>query len=220
MNLTNFLIIKHPVQSVFLVLIFSGVGFYIGQTGKETISITAQNNFLTMSECVDKLKTTKTVAITLADLQAISNHCYHQIYSQWKLDDFHIRRMAFDQQRYADNVILWMVVLLTFSGVGMATFQLYASYRLEGASAGAANLEQTQEVIIEKGKFVFKSSVIGVFILLISFAFFFVFVENVYKLSELGSDSNTGGNFPVVEELGSRIPGGELGHSSDDVNGN
>lgn len=98
-----------------------------------------------------------------------------------------IRNENFVFQRYENTVIMLMVVSITISGVILAGLQLLASYRL--ASVGKVAFEQAGEVTMDTHSMAVKSSVIGVVILAISFAFFLVFVLYVYTFTPI---SNSG----------------------------
>lgn len=92
-----------------------------------------------------------------------------------------IRNENFVFQRYENTIIMLMVVSITISGVILAGLQLFASYKL--ASAGKAVFEQAGEVTLDSHSMAVKSSVVGVIILAISFAFFLVFVLYVYTFT-------------------------------------
>ena len=76
-----------------------------------------------------------------------------------------------------------MVVLITISGVGLAGMQLLTSFLL--AKSGSVLGSEGSELTVEKGKLAFKSSITGLFVLVFSFAFFYVFVYQIYVLKEL-----------------------------------
>jgi hypothetical protein len=71
-----------------------------------------------------------------------------------------------------------MVVLVTLSGVGLAGLQLLASYAL--AAGGRGGLAEGGELKYSAEGVSFKSSVVGLMILAMSFAFFLVFIIYVY----------------------------------------
>lgn len=56
--------------------------------------------------------------------------CINYVRAQLALQDYNIRRGEFWQQQYRGEVLLWMVVIITLSGVILAALQLYAAYRL------------------------------------------------------------------------------------------
>jgi sterol desaturase/sphingolipid hydroxylase (fatty acid hydroxylase superfamily) len=99
------------------------------------------------------------------------------------LNDFELRKRTFTQQYFANEIMLWMVVVMTLSGVLLAALQLAASYRMASGKGAPAPL--SGELTVAKDQLIFKSSVTGLFILIVSFAFFFVFVLYVYQPKEV-----------------------------------
>ncbi|HEY8153556.1 MAG TPA: hypothetical protein VII72_05445 [Myxococcota bacterium] len=142
-----------------------------------------------LSDCIAGLP-----AGLAADTSQATTTCYDRLYLQGLLNDFQTRRAKFAMQQSSDLVILWMVVSLTLSGVVLAGLQLGAAYRL--ARAGQA-FSSEGEFAIEQGKVVFRSSMAGLFILLFSFAFFYVYIREVYTIHEV--DLNRAGE---TESLG------------------
>jgi sterol desaturase/sphingolipid hydroxylase (fatty acid hydroxylase superfamily) len=99
-----------------------------------------------------------------------------------------LQTLATAQQIYANqlhqnSVIMWMVVAITLSGVILAGIQLWATYRL--AQAGKGTIADGGEVMIEQNRLVVRSSVVGVVILALSFAFFAVYVLFVYRITDM-----------------------------------
>lgn len=115
-------------------------------------------------------------------LQMAYDLCYKAEYDRLLLGDFELRRSIFGDQIYLNRVLLWMVVAITVSGVLLAALQLILSYRLtvmgRNAELGSGDLS------IEKDKVSLKSSVIGLLILVVSLAFFTIYVYGVYTLKE------------------------------------
>src|SRR5205807_6747745 len=122
--------------------------------------------------------------------------CYNSIGSQLKLDQEKIRRDSFVFQRNENVVLLYMVVLITISGIVLAGVQLLASYKLaligRGELAGGAS-----EIGYSADNVSFKSSVIGLTILAMSFAFFLVFIMYVYDMREISSDGASHSTSPA-----------------------
>jgi small-conductance mechanosensitive channel len=89
--------------------------------------------------------------------------------------------------------VLWMVLTITLSGVVLAGLQLLAAYRL--ATAGRGEFAQQQEITLEQNRISLKSSVTGLLILVVSFAFFMVYVAWVFAIREasLVQSQNTRG---------------------------
>ncbi len=121
--------------------------------------------------------------------------CYNRLVRQGQLNEFQIRRVNFQTQHVADTVTLWMVVTLTVCGVALAAWQILASSRI--ATTNPEKL--TSELSIERGKIFVRSSVTGLLILLVSFAFFYVYVVWIYQLREWSDDA-------TVEPLQSALP--------------
>jgi hypothetical protein len=101
-----------------------------------------------------------------------------------------IRNENFVFQRSENTIIMLMVVSITISGVILAGLQLFASYKL--ASAGKGVLDGGGEVSFSAHSMAVKSSVVGVIILAISFAFFLVFVLYVYTFTPVSDRSAPG----------------------------
>ena len=112
----------------------------------------------------------------------VSLVCYNHAYRALLLDDFRIRRTAFVQQQFQGNVMLWMVVTITLSGVALAGLQLLAASRL--AATGHASLATDGVLSLERGKISLRSSVTGLLILVVSLAFFGIYVKWIYPISE------------------------------------
>jgi hypothetical protein len=125
---------------------------------------------------------------TLSSLQI---SCVNYVRDEYALEDFNIRRSEFYQQQYRGEVFLWMVVVITISGVALAALQLYAAFRLaisgKMTSADGALLSDG-ELSIETGKISLRSSVAGLFILALSLAFFIGYVYWVYPVRQLQPD--------------------------------
>jgi hypothetical protein len=65
--------------------------------------------------------------------------------------------------------------------------QLLAAYRLAGTGHGT--FADQQEIVLEQNKISLKSSVTGLMILVVSFAFFMVYVAWVYTSKELKQET-------------------------------
>jgi hypothetical protein len=119
-------------------------------------------------------------------LRQLVEHCYSTLRSQDLLHDFAIRKLNFAQQYRANGILMWMIVIITMSGVCLAALQLLASYRLAEASKRA--LATSGEISLQHDRIVLRSSVTGLFILLLSFAFFLVYVLYVYRFEKWQDD--------------------------------
>ena len=129
--------------------------------------------------------------------------CYDQARSGGLLRELDIRRTAFEDQAYHSFIILWLVVAITLSGVGLAGAQLWMSFEL--ALQGRAVDETEGEISVERGKIVVRSSVTGLLILTISLVFFLVYAIYIFQIEELPS-----GAAAAQAEAQGGIPSGEV----------
>lgn len=111
-----------------------------------------------------------------------ANLCQTLITAARADDEQQIRADNFVFQRSENSVLMWMVVSITLGGVILAAAQLWGSYNL--AKMGRASLPEGGSVDLSKDKLAVQSSVVGVIVLAISFAFFMVFVLYVYTLKD------------------------------------
>lgn len=118
----------------------------------------------------------------VASIASASQVCFEHSSRALYVEDFRIRREAFELQQFQGIVLLWMVVAITLSGVALAALQLLAAFRL--ASVGIGPLASDGEVSLEQGKVSLKSSVTGLLILVVSLAFFGIYVIGVYTLDD------------------------------------
>lgn len=164
-----------------------GLGILSGRAGDAAVRSAA--GVPGLPECIrDTLGTTRPETIDLGLLQAAGELCYRQINAQGLLDDARIRQLKFSYQHDADRALLWMVVAITLSGVCLAGLQLGASYKL-ALLRGEGDLAVEGALSVERDRIALKSTVTGLFILLISFAFFFIYVRYVYKIDEVSSST-------------------------------
>jgi hypothetical protein len=137
----------------------------------------------TMDTCVDRFKGMLGSDLpTITDLYGINSFCYDHTASQLLVDEEIIKRDNYVFQRNENVVLLYMVVLITFGGVLLAGLQLYASYKL--ATTGHGDLAGGTEFTYSPQGASFRSSVVGLSILALSFAFFLVFVLYVYRFTD------------------------------------
>jgi hypothetical protein len=171
---------------VILVLVVSTAG---AQTVSDTHAIRLAR---CRSGALEVIKPDKT---DVSLLKQISDYCYAQIRGEDVLEDFDIRRSKLVQQEAEGTILLWMVVALTLSGVAMAALQLFGAYRL--AETGRAKFATTSELSLEQSKISLRSSVTGLLILVVSFAFFIVYIGWVFTIKESRIDVETGASAPA-----------------------
>jgi hypothetical protein len=140
--------------------------------------------------CIDRYKaSTGITTVNVGDLYHLNGFCYDHIGSQLKIDQEKIRRDNFLFQRNENVVLLYMVVLITISGVVLAGVQLLASYKLALLGRGELAGGGGELTYSPNSSVSIKSSVIGLMILAMSFAFFLVFVVYVYDLRDISPDT-------------------------------
>ena len=133
-----------------------------------------------LSECIDHaIKTTVSLKMDVDTYTEIWRLCENQMYDQLLLNDFSIRRQKFEENALDERVNLWLVVVITLSGVVLAALQLVMSYRL--SSTAKTELAGSNELAIEQGKLSLKSSVTGLLIMALSLVFFVVYVKWIYQ---------------------------------------
>ena len=145
-----------------------------------------------LAKCIESHRdAAKIQTISIDDLYKINGFCYDSLVSQSLVDEELVRIDTFVFQKYQTIVLLFMVVAITLSGVGLAGLQLLASYKL--AIVGRGELAGGGELTYSRDSISFKSSVVGLMILAISFAFFMVYVIWVYTLTEGGTSPSKPG---------------------------
>lgn len=130
----------------------------------------------------EKLNLMKIDQPDLTNLTQSSSLCFDELLGQQSLRDFEVRKNVFVQQYHSGEILLWMVVAITLSGVVFAGFQIVASYKIAGSTMVEFGNDLTGEITLQKDKISLKSSVTGLLILVLSFAFFLVFVKSVYTI--------------------------------------
>jgi len=152
--------------------------------------------------------------IQLADAQLaqiIYQMCYNILATDGIAKEQSIRNDNYIFQRTENTVLMYMVVTITVSGVILAGLQLLGSYKL--ALAGKPQLTEGGQPA-EGGQFAvggqlnlsmhniaLKSSVVGVIILGISFAFFLVFVLYVYTLKDASNGREAAASAAISSPL-------------------
>lgn len=128
----------------------------------------------------------------LVYLDGISSACFNELRDAKVLGAYEINRSNILVQQIQGKVMLWMVVAITLSGVGLAALQLFAAYRMVAHTKPLPNEADVHEpggqVSVSLGKLSVQSSYVGLGILALSLAFFYVYVQFVYPIA-LPSDA-------------------------------
>ena len=176
------------------VVLAGGVLLFISSPKSPSESPVSLDEGMKLNQCqIATLELIKPDKMDLTLLIQVSNFCYSRVYEEDTLGDFNVRKSSYIQQQLDTWVLLWMVVAITLSGVVLAGLQLLAAYRL--ASVGQSEFQsggQAGEVRFDAKSVSVKSSVTGLLILTVSFAFFIVYVKWVYPLNETPTIAGAG----------------------------
>jgi len=105
-----------------------------------------------------------------------------------------LRLNAFQWQAAASEVLLWIVVFMCLSGVVFSGFQLWRAGMLPGADTATAKTEKTPPkanagletgLEISATQLKVTSSVVGLIVLVISLAYLYLFLKDVYSIQTL-----------------------------------
>jgi len=159
----------------------------IGTKPDSTVISTQQEQ--RMAQCrTETLQQVKPDKVDLKFLAGLHGLCYARVNEEDSLAEFGIRRGAFLNQQSETGILMWMVVLITISGVLLAGVQLLAGFKL--ALLGKAAFDQGGQISLEANKLSVSSSVTGVLVLAISLCFFYVFSKEIYLIRVKGDDSS------------------------------
>ena len=147
------------------------------------IPMVAHASTMEAEACIGRmLRLTGTQAPTVQNINEMRSVCEQMSLATYRAQTEAATARIYEAQLTQNTVMLWLVVILTMGGIGLAAVQLWATYRL--AKAGQGALADGGEATIEHGKIVVRSSVVGIIILAMSFAFFSMYVLYVYRISE------------------------------------
>ena len=106
-------------------------------------------------------------------------------YYEYRVSGFEHRKNVFAWQLFSSKLIFWAVLFLVFSGIVFSGIQFWKSIRAEqSGSASPAGDQVTEFEASAKGIRV-TSPVLGVIILVISLAFFYLYLVYVYPIKEI-----------------------------------
>lgn len=166
----------------------------------------SDNPRATVHDCIVETQSLSKVQINnINDYIGLYNLCNDQIFRNYEYNDFAVRREKFVRQELDERVNLWLVVVITLSGVLLSAVQLLMSYKI--ALSGKEYWNSDATFAIKQGEMSFKSSVTGLAILAMSLAFFVVYVGWIYPNKEVGEALGV----PVPFPTGQQLPPGGLG---------
>jgi len=91
-------------------------------------------------------------------------------------------------QLTANQISFWMVLVLVFTGLVFAGIQFRTA--MQSTKASGEDTEAMQEVSLGAEGVTIRSSVLGVIILALSLAFFYLYLVYVFPVEELGRDAD------------------------------
>lgn len=187
-----------------IVAFLAGFGCHALVFGSENERSNTVHDVPSVVSCLKEHRASFSDQNGIIDLQKATDYCAYQIQLQNKFNEFNIRRIRFLTQNNSDPILLWFVIAITASGIALAALQLAASYQL--ARHKGEFSAQDAELQLSQDKIVLKSSVTGLFILVMSFAFFIIFILYVYKIDEVNVDPKRPSQLRrVIDDL---APGG------------
>lgn len=155
--------------------------------GTPDVAVDLSRHHAAMHDCINEvMQRLSPTPVSAGFYERVWRLCGNQIFNGLYLDDFLIRRQKFIQQELDERVNLWLVVLITISGVALAGIQLFMSYKL--AANSRLDFVKDSQVTIEAGKISLRSSITGVLILALSLAFFIIYVLYIYSIHEVPVD--------------------------------
>lgn len=92
---------------------------------------------------------------------------------------------SFEWQFASSFIILVIVIAIVIAGLYFSYIQFTKSFKQENKDSEKQEITETR-IKIGKGEMEISSSVIGLIILTLSFAFFYLYITNVFPLKELG----------------------------------
>ncbi len=125
----------------------------------------------------------------IGTLGLVSADCFRESGYAYELTEWEVRRGAFQQAQTQSDEILRLVERMTWGGILLAGLQLTFVFALSWRERKL--LVDATELRAESNKLYFKSSVAGLAILVITFAFFYLYIRYVYPVTVQSSASGS-----------------------------
>lgn len=106
-------------------------------------------------------------------------------YYEYRVSGFEHRKEVFAWQLFSSKLIFWCVLLLVFSGICFSGIQFYKSIRNQQAGGETATESSVTEFEASARGIKVTSPVLGVIILVISLAFFYLYLVYVHPIREI-----------------------------------
>lgn len=182
----------HGIAAVAGAFLAAAIIFYLLLHAVQRVPTTPNAFILPPAQYVDKCEQATSTALSsrsrdIQTIDAISAHCLTLVSSVYRLEDYDVRRSAFYEQYSETTFLLWLVICITVSGIILAAVQLVTAYRL--SIALGENVGEQTQLTIDTKRLSVRSTVSGLIILAMSFAFFLVYVIYIYPLEDTGSSN-------------------------------
>ena len=142
-----------------------------------------------MEKCRQEVMQQAAAQTDMNFLQSVHDLCYNQVRNEEVLTEFEIRKNAYRQQQNQGPWLLGLVLVITLSGVLLAAVQLFWGYKLSVAGKAVAGDASASTLSVTPAGVSVSSTVTGVLILALSFAFFYIFIQQVYVVHQPESPS-------------------------------
>jgi hypothetical protein len=129
---------------------------------------------------------------TTADIDTlwqVSALCYRESIYAYRRTELEVRRASYQQAQTQSDAILRLVVGMTWGGIALASLQLAFVFALSWRERKLLmdGSELTAESNRDSSKLYFRSSVVGLMILVITFAFFYLYAIDIYPVTDKAS---------------------------------
>lgn len=129
----------------------------------------------------------------------MKNNLGKVLYESYILDLRHNREI-FEWQLYSSRVIFWVVLILVSIGIIFSAIQFYKSMLISRSIKESDRLELQTELEVSAKGLKISSPVLGVIILVISLAFFYLFIIHVYPIQTIGSATQASESNQIIEK--------------------
>lgn len=105
-------------------------------------------------------------------------------YYDYRQRGYEHRMGVFEWQSFSTKLIFAVVLILVFLGIYFAAIQFHVGLR-RGGKSGAASEPEATELVLSLKELKVRSPVLGVIVLAISLAFFYLYLVHVYPIENV-----------------------------------
>ena len=106
-------------------------------------------------------------------------------YFSYRKRGYEHRSTVFAWQSLSTQIIFFVVLVLVFAGIYFAAMQFHAGMRRRGVSNHIPSQTDETEISLSLREFKVRSPVLGVIILALSLAFFYLYLVHVYPIRDV-----------------------------------